>query len=133
VRFARVAYAVPALIVCAWFALGIRQAHDVGRATAIVSAQASASATQAHEVNSLLTNARSLNPDQEVQVLRGRIALERGDPKRAIQLLTGVTQAEPSNLDGWVWLARASGGDRSLFARALARVRELEPVVPQAP
>jgi predicted Zn-dependent protease len=128
----RVAGAAFAVLMCAWFALGIRQAHDTDRAAAIASQSTVISAAQAPTASSLLHDAGLLNPDQHVNVLRAQVALERGDAARSRQIVEDVTRAEPQNLEAWLWLAHASGSDRALFYRALRRVRLLEPSVPRS-
>lgn len=116
-----------ALIACAWFALGVRQAHEISRATAIVSAGNVADAAQAREVRALLHDARLLNPDQEPQILLARIAAERRQARLAVALLEAATREEPQNLEAWVWLAHLAGGDPAAFYRAVAVAHQLDP------
>jgi len=97
-----------AAIVCAWFALGIRQAHDTAQATTILSNASTLSAAQADHVDSLLHSASFLNPDRQVSVLRAQAAKERGDPGLAQTILEGVVHAEPQNAVAWIALARAA-------------------------
>lgn len=118
-----------ALVVCAWFALGVRQAHGTDGAMAILSQGSRITAAQARHVDSLLADARTLNPDGEVDILRGRAALSRGQIQTAQRILGQVARAEPQNLEAWLWLAHSAGSNRMLFYRALVRVRKLEPVV----
>jgi hypothetical protein len=130
VPVARLATLVLALLACAWLVLGIRQTDDVQQASAIVSSSAALSAAQARHAASLLDDARTLNPDAEVDVLRARVALGRGDLARARQILGGVVSAEPMNLDGWSWMVRASKGDPHDLLIAFSRVLQLVPRVP---
>jgi hypothetical protein len=130
VRSARAASAVVALVVCAWFALGVREARDTSKASALVSKPRFATAAEAREVRSLLHDARLLNPDEELNILRGRLALQRRDQRLARQIFAEVTRSEPRNLEGWLWLAHASASNQSLFDYALTRVRKLEPILP---
>jgi hypothetical protein len=128
-RALRILPLLGALFVCAWFALGIRQAHDTQQAMTIVGVQPHASAAQARRVNSLLSAAGLLNPDQEVNVLRGQIALERGDARRARAILLAVTRREPRDLQGWLWLLHAAGGLQPYFNEAGTHLRELDPLL----
>jgi uncharacterized membrane-anchored protein len=113
-----------AVFVCAWFALGIHQAHDVSRATAILGNGAPISSASGQRAASLAASARTLNPDRTPDILAGRAALQTGDSARARTILQSVVRAEPMNIDAWVWLAHASTGDQ--LADALRHVHELE-------
>jgi predicted Zn-dependent protease len=129
-RAASIVCAVLAIIVCAWFALGIRQARDTNRAQSIVTSARTISPAQAERATSLLQSARTLNPDREVDILEAQADVERGALEAARHILLAVTRAEPENIEGWAWLARASSNDPKLFLLALARARKLEPIVP---
>ena len=122
-----------ALLACAWFALGIRQAHDTAQADAIVSGTAALSNVQADHAASLLTAARFLNPDAEVDVLRGQLALRQGDRAAARRILGDVVQREPMNVVAWLWLAKSSSGDERLGVLALHQIARLDPTVPPVP
>jgi predicted Zn-dependent protease len=123
----RVSAAVAGVIVCAWFALGIHQAHEVARATSMIDSSRALTVTQDHAIESWLDSAQTLNPDRQVEILRAQAAIKVGQARRAQQILTGVTRAEPLNLDGWIWLAGASLGDPPLARRALRRIDMLDP------
>ena len=127
---ARVAVLVVATVACAWFVLGIRQAHEIARATSIVSQQGPPAPAQARTAASLLHSAGTLNPDLEVDVLRGRLALARDDLPAARRILESVVHREPQNLEAWIWLARASSGSPSAFRLAVSRIKTLLPNVP---
>jgi len=118
-----------AAIVCAWFAIGIRQAHDTAKASSILSAGAPLNASQAAHVTALLRGAKLLNPDEQVAVLRGELAIRRNDLAAARNILRAVARAEPMNLQAWVWLAKASSNDPSTFLLALLHINQLEPRV----
>jgi hypothetical protein len=104
----RGALVVLAVAAGAWFVLGASEAHDVDAATAIVSSQNTITPAQARHADSLLSSASTLNPDQEIGVLRARVALGQGSEKRARQILIGVIHREPKLLDAWVWFQQAS-------------------------
>jgi predicted Zn-dependent protease len=127
----RIACAVGALVVCAWFALGVREAQQIDRATNIVgglNGQQKLTATEAAHARSLLSSASLLNPDQQVNVLRARVALLRNQRPLAVRILRGVVSSEPDNLAGWYGIA-TSASSGATVNRALAQIRRLEPVV----
>jgi predicted Zn-dependent protease len=127
-RMARLAVMVLAMVASAWFVLGIRQAHDTTQAQEILSASRSVGGAQARKAESLLSAAAQLNPDQEVQVLRGRLALAQGDKPRALAILQAVTRAEPRSREAWLWLAQAAIGlNPALFNHALKTVFAIDP------
>jgi predicted Zn-dependent protease len=120
-----------AVVVCAWFALGIRQTRDTARATAIIASAGSAngpSAAQASQERSLLRAAGTLNPDKQLDVLRGQLALLRNDNRGAARILQGVVAQEPLNVEAWVYLARAAFKvNRHEFGIAAQRIAQLDP------
>jgi predicted Zn-dependent protease len=120
-----------AVVVCVWFALGIRQTRDTARATAIIASAASAngpSAAQTSHVQSLLRAAGTLNPDKQLDVLRGQLALLRNDNRGAARILQGVVAREPLNVEAWVYLARAAFKvNRHEFGIAAQRIAQLDP------
>jgi hypothetical protein len=119
-----------ALIVCAWFGLGVRQAINTSRAAAIANQGNHLTAAQERKVTSLVGDARLLNPDKEPDILIGQAEVEHGDFARARRLLDGVTRSEPQNLEGWLWLAHSAAGDPALLYTAVLHVRRLEPHSP---
>ena len=125
----RTSAVIIALAVAGWYAVGIRQAHGTDGATAIVTSERTLSAGQAARADALLHEASLLNPDQEVNILRGAVASASGHEAQAVRILESVTRAEPQNLEAWLYLAKAATTDYPLFYRALVRVRRLEPVV----
>jgi predicted Zn-dependent protease len=125
----RVVGVVVAVIVCAWFALGIRQAHDANRATDILAGASPLTSPQVHEAGSLLHRAGQLNPDRSVDLLRSQLALRQGDAARARAIALGVTRAEPENLDAWLAYGEASTHDRLAFLLALQHLNRLAPPV----
>ena len=71
-RAARWICAALAIVACAWFVFGIRQAIDTSRATTIANQGNHATAAQEREVRSLVDGARLLNPDRQPAVLLGQ-------------------------------------------------------------
>lgn len=127
---ARWILAALALVACAWFAFGIRQAIDTSRATAIANQSNHATAAQVHRVNSLAHDARVLNPDTQPDVLLGQTETEHGDFAAARGVLKQVTRSEPQNVTAWLWLTRASIGHTIQFYAASYHLHALEPRFP---
>lgn len=114
-RVARIAILLLALLCCAWFALGARQAHLVGQATAIVAPGHRLSPQQARHAADLLDAAGTLNPDLQVDVLRGELAIDQGQLTHARQILHSVIVREPKNLAAFEQAARASANDKAAY------------------
>jgi hypothetical protein len=124
----RLATAVVALVVCAWFALGIRESHEIASATGVVAGSGQPSAHELAAAEGALSNADLLNPDQEVDILRARVDIKRGDNGAARALLATVTRREPQNLEAWIWFTGASLGDHAAAAIGAARIAQLDPL-----
>jgi hypothetical protein len=108
VRFVRISALVAAVIVAAWFGLGVRQAHDLAAASATVTGSSPVSSKSAARVASLLSSASFFNPDSQVDILRARLALLQHDNRRALDILEPVVRREPLNLVAWVATAQAA-------------------------
>jgi hypothetical protein len=115
-----------ALVVCAWFALGFVESHELSAATAAVS---SARPLDVSHVRSLLSDASTLNPDRSVDIVRAQLLVRQGRLAAARRVLESVVQAEPDNLEAWYWVAKASPDQPRLFLLALLRIRQLEPPI----
>jgi hypothetical protein len=128
-RAARWICAALALVACAWFAFGIRQAVDTSRATAIANQGNHPTAAQVHQVSSLVSGARLLNPDKQPDVLLAQVETEHGDIVSARRLLEAVTRSEPQNIAAWLWLTRAARNVAQFYVAAF-HVHLLEPRSP---
>jgi hypothetical protein len=126
-RAASIVCLAVAVVVCAWFALGARQAIETSRASSIANHGIHATAAQEHTVASLVRAARFLNPDKEPDILLGQTQIEHGDFARGRRVLLAVTRSEPQNVLAWVWVAHSGGPG---FRTGLERVRMLDPLVP---
>jgi predicted Zn-dependent protease len=115
-----------ALVVCAWFAIGVRQAHDLNQATAIVDQSNQPTKAQIAHAGSLLNAAAFLNPDSEVKLVRAELELGDSDIAQGRRIVEGVVREEPQNLEAWYLLAQDAGGRKLLF-RALAQINKLDP------
>jgi cytochrome c-type biogenesis protein CcmH/NrfG len=118
-----------AIVVCAWFALGARQAIDTQRATAIALRGKTADSRELREVRSLVHGATLLNPDKQPDLLLARVEIEHGDLAQARHAFEALTRSEPQNIEAWALLAAASGSQPSVLRQALRHVHELEPRV----
>lgn len=128
-RLLRAGLVLLAIAACAWYLVGIRQAHDTAAATALLGRGTPLTAQEAAHADALLRAAAQLNPDQQVAILRAQVAYGRGDRRRAEQLLAPVVRDEPQNVVAWLWVARAAP-DAATFRHALARIGYLVPKVP---
>jgi len=102
-RAVRVAAVLGAVIVCAWFVLGARQAHEIDQATNIVTVPRQ-SAAKLRAAARDLHAAALLNPDRTVDILR-----------------------EPDNLEAWISYTGANLG-RPNGRRGLAAMIRLDPI-----
>jgi len=120
----RALVAVLAVLAVAWFAVGVRQAHDTDVATSIITDAAPLSPAQARHAAALLHDAAQLNPDTAVDLLRSHLALRLGEPARARAIALSVTRSEPDNLEAWVAYGSAASHDPAVFTLALRRLNE---------
>jgi hypothetical protein len=117
-----------AVLACAWFAVGIRQARNTDRATAALTSLPTVSAAKATQITSWLNAAAWLNPDRQVDVLRGKLALREHEARRAERVLLGVTSSEPMNLQAWLILSQAGfDADHAMFSQAVRELARLDP------
>jgi hypothetical protein len=128
IRYAVVALAV---VVCAWFVIGIRQVHAISAATKLLNNVATerSPAVQAH-ARSLLDEAAFLQPGVDVTLRRVQLAQNARDWARAGRLMDQATAAEPDNLDVWFAylqlrvLHPAFGNGKLMFGR----LHQLDPL-----
>ncbi len=125
----RILAAIAAVAVCAWFVIGIRQAHDTDAATAIISSASALTPAAAAHATALLNAAGELNPDREVDLLRSQLALRQGDLALARRLALSVARREPLNAEAWLALGQAAGGNRATQLLAFAHVYQLAPPI----
>jgi predicted Zn-dependent protease len=127
----RIAAVVGALIVCAWFGLGIRQQSSFDEAKRRVSTFERPSAAEATRTATLLDRAQTLTPDRRVDLLRAQLALQQDRPAQARRLIERVLAKEPDNVEAWTRLAFATAAsDPEASKLAAAQVLRLAPRVP---
>jgi hypothetical protein len=132
-RWPLAAGAAGAAVVCAWFVLGTVQAHDENRATALIDSNATPTSAVTSRILHLLDTAGTLNPDQDVALLRSQAQTRAGRNAAAVRTAQAVTRAEPLNIDAWTVLAFAAQPIDPAEARlARARQASLAPPVPPA-
>jgi predicted Zn-dependent protease len=132
-RVARIALLAGALIVAAWFALGGSQADEINTVTSMLASSPHLSSAQASRADGLLASAGVLNPDRNVTLLRGQVALQVGHVGEAQRLIGQVTSAEPDNIDAWDETAHAYGGNVRIARHAYAELARLDPLILKPP
>jgi hypothetical protein len=129
----RALVAIVAVLAVAWFAVGVRQAHDTDVATSIITGAAPISPAQARHAAALLHDAGQLNPDSAVDLLRAHLAVRLGELARARAIALSVTRSEPQNPQAWLAYGSAAAHDPAAFVLALRRLNELAPLVTRHP
>jgi predicted Zn-dependent protease len=107
---ARVLCVLIAVVACAWFVLGIRQANDLSAAQSIVNSSSRPTPAQAARATSLLKRAGTLNPDASVQITQAQLLIEDSELSAARGVLAPVVAREPDNVQVWAVFARAAYG-----------------------
>lgn len=108
--------------------VGIRQAANTTHAAAAISSGTELSAARAGRIASWLKAAGWLNPDQQVNVLRGQLALDQNQRAEAELIAERVTRKEPDNLQAWLVLLQATlDRDRRVFDIAVKALYRLDP------
>jgi hypothetical protein len=128
-RLVRALALLIALVVCVWFAVGIRQAHDTAAASEIITGSSPLRPAQARQAQSLLAAAGQLNPDRSVDLLRAQLAQRQGHLAQARAIALSVARSEPQNTNAWLAYGNASANDRLGFLVALRRLYALVPPV----
>lgn len=104
----------------------------MAQATAIIGSGRPLSARQVDRAAAALSSAGTLNPDLEVDVLRGELAIAQGHFAQARRILFGVIRQEPKLLAAWQLYARASVHNRVAFFAAQIGIRRLVRTFPPA-
>jgi hypothetical protein len=126
VRLLRPALLLVAVLACAWFVIGVRQAHEVNAASNVITAPRHTVA-QLRGAAAQLRAAAFLSTDRTVDILRGRVAIEQRRLAQARRILGGVVRAEPQNLEAWIWFTGANLG-RPAAVRGSRRIAALDPL-----
>ena len=122
--------ALGALLVCAWFVLGVVQAASTDAAREELTGEGWPDGARAARVEDRLDRAAPLNPDTTVEKLRAQLAGRQGDRALSQRLLEAVVREHPDDIDAWARLLVATTGrDEAATARARAAMRRLSPPV----
>ena len=116
-----------ALVVATWFALGVRESHELNTVTSLLAGNPRLTAGQAAHADGLLSSAGTLNPDHQEQLLRGEVALAAGNVAAAQRIVLNVAHQEPDNIAVWDELARAAGSNHRLILLAFDNFLRLSP------
>jgi hypothetical protein len=91
-----------AIVICAWFVVGARQAHEQDIATDLIAMPgAELHAAVYDRTTALLDSAAFLDPGVNVTILRAAQAQEAQRYGRAERYLAEAVRAEPDNLAAW--------------------------------
>lgn len=125
----RIATVMAALLVCAWFAIGIRQSHDTDTASALLSGSGPIGHRQARQAAAALKSAQVLNPDTSPVLLQSTLALREGQTVRARAVALRVAREEPQNTAAWLAYGSTAAHDPVVFRLALRQLTRLAPPV----
>lgn len=127
----RFVIAAVAIVVCAWFVIGVRQAHDISAATKLINDASSERGAAVHpEARSMLDTAAFLYPGTDVTLLRAQLAETERDYAHAKRLLDQAAAAEPDNIAVWYAYLQLGLMDHSVVSRQLVfgRMHDLDPI-----
>ncbi len=123
----RAAGVVVALLVAAFFGVGVWQAANTKAATERLDAGHADARTA-----TLLDHAGTLNPDADLDIARARLAVAQDDLPRARRILLDIVDREPENARAWGTIELVfADSDPALAKRAAARFDRLVPTVPE--
>jgi hypothetical protein len=124
----RLALAVVAILLVAWFAVLFRDNHIAQEASDRLHANPQMSEAEWTRQLDQLRKADLLNPQSEWRMTRANYLLLRDKPA-ARQLAESVLRDEPDNLDAWrVVLLATRGRDPARASEALAEIERLDPL-----
>lgn len=124
---ARVLVAVVAVVVLAWLAVMQRDARLLARGVDAAGQLRTAGSFERAESD--FRAARLLNPDASPDIGRAALYQGAGRLRQGTLLLEQVVRREPDNRAAWTQLlAVARGRDPAREARAIAALRQLDPV-----
>lgn len=126
VTVARFAAGVLALVIAAFFGLGIVQAHNLTAAQAVLDSAQNPTPAQTAAARQQLDTAGTLNPDRAVALTRGQLDLRLGQLPAAERVFRALVAAEPKNVEAWLGLSESLYGKPGLVA-AVARIAVLDP------
>jgi hypothetical protein len=124
-----------AVLVCAWFALGIRAGHDIDAVNALLADHSSLTRAQATSADGRLSDAALLDPDESIDSTRAIVQARAGQPRRAVATARAVARAHGLDLNAWLVTEYLAGGgvDPAVHRSAVAHTAALVPPVPPVP
>jgi hypothetical protein len=122
-----------AVIVCAWLVLGEVQTRALDQATGLVDQPTTPTPADTAHILSLLSTAGTLNPDENVALLRSQALTRAGRDAAGLSVAEQVAREEPMNADAWVVLGFAAKRNPALAHYASAQLLKLVPPVPASP
>jgi hypothetical protein len=132
----RCALVAVALLAGAWLVVGVRATGLESDATHVLAkaARGRISAAEAQHAKDLLRRARLLSVDEGPRLSEGILLGQTGRLRQWVSLAERVVLDEPDNYDGWryLYLASLAAHDPRRAAKALARIRVLNPVAAAA-
>jgi hypothetical protein len=130
----RLLAAALAAVVCAAFAIGIRQAISVNALSALLATGHELTPTQRRSAASDLSSAAFGYPGQDTQILAAELAMREHHYTHARSIARSINRTEPDNLQGWEALAAAGLviPDHRALLRAEAEEARLDPVDAQS-
>jgi hypothetical protein len=124
----RLALALVAVLLVAWFAVLFRDNHIAQEASDRLHENPRMSEAEWSRQLDQLRKADLLNPQSEWRMTRANYLLLR-DKKGARELAESVVRSEPDNLDAWrVVLFASRGRDPGRTSEALAEIERLDPL-----
>jgi hypothetical protein len=96
-----------AAVICAAFAIGIRQAVNVNAVNSLLGTGHGLTPAQQQSAASDLSSATFGYPGQDAQILAAQVAMREHRYTHAKSIAQSINRAEPDNLQGWVALAAA--------------------------
>lgn len=123
---ARIAVAAVALVVGAFFGLGIVQSHHLSAAQAVVDNAQNVTPALEARARADLDTAATLNPDRTIDMTRGQLDLRVGEVVAARAVFNHLVASEPKNVEAWLGLSESLYGKPYLVV-ALAKLAALDP------
>jgi cytochrome c-type biogenesis protein CcmH/NrfG len=126
----RVVAVALAAIMCAGFAIAVRQARSSSDVSALLAKGHPLTSSEQRAAASDLSSAAFGYPGQDARILAAQVALREQRFGRALALARSGTRAEPKNIQGWAVIAAVGilSGDRSVAIRAKREEIRLDPV-----
>jgi hypothetical protein len=125
-RTIRYGTAVAAVVICAWFVLGARQAHEIDAASQLLANHAGDASRATPELKS----AAFLYPGNDVRILQAQLDLKRRRYAAARRLIAKAIAKEPEDLNAWIAALDLAVDDPAVenTNRVFAHLRMLDPI-----